>query len=76
MDTADTTFETALRALVDDYRTQCLWFLPIDYYPDTSESRLRVLDAIQRHGDRAAHIRAAALRRCLLQSSSDTSAAS
>ena len=42
--------EPVLRALVDDYRDRCLWFLARDYYPRTTAEALRVLDAIQRHG--------------------------
>jgi hypothetical protein len=51
--------------LVDAYRDRCLWFLREDYYPATREQRLRVLDQIGRHGDRAAFLRAAELRRWL-----------
>jgi hypothetical protein len=53
-----------INRLVDDYRTRCLWYLRPDYYPATDAERLRLLAAIQRCGDRAAHVRAAALRRC------------
>ena len=62
--------------LVDDYRTQCLWYLRRDYYPSTDEERLRVLAAIERCGDRAAHVRVGALRRCLLPPSNDASVVS
>jgi hypothetical protein len=41
----------ALRRLVDDYRTRCLWFLEAEYYPSTTREALRVLGAIERHGD-------------------------
>ena len=68
--------EGEINALVDEYRAQCLWFLRPDYYPATRDERLRILASIQRHGDRAAHIRAAALRKCLLHSFSGESAAS
>lgn len=66
----------AVNALVDDYRTRCLWFLRPDYYPETRDERLRVLDYVQRYGDRDAHVRAATLRQWLSQSSSAESAAS
>jgi hypothetical protein len=70
------TFDEAFTALVDDYRIRCLWFLRANYYPSTREGRLRVLDYVQRYGDRDAHIRAANLRRWLSQISSTDSAAS
>jgi hypothetical protein len=44
--------DAALRELVDAYRDRCLWFLRTDYYPATTAEAHRVLDAIQRHGDR------------------------
>jgi hypothetical protein len=68
--------EPALKALVDDYRDRCLWFLARDYYPSTTAEALRVLDAIQRHGDLEAFRRAGELRRWLSPPSSATSAAS
>jgi hypothetical protein len=40
----------ALRALVDEYRDRCLWYLRRDYYPTTRDEGLLVLDAIERHG--------------------------
>lgn len=70
------TLDNAVHALVDDYRAQCLWFLRPDYYPATHEERLRVLDYVQRYGDRGAHVRAATLRQWLSQISSADSAAS
>ncbi len=62
--------------LVDEYRDQCLWFLREDFYPETLEQCLRVLDYIQRHGDRTAYLKAAEARRWLLQQSREASAAS
>ncbi len=41
----------ALRALVDRYRAQCLWFLRDDYYPETPEDVRRVFRLIEEHGD-------------------------
>lgn len=70
------TVADAVNALVDDYRTRCLWFLRADYYPATREEQLRVLDYVQRYGDRDAHLRAATLRQWLSQTSSADSAAS
>ncbi len=68
--------EQAVDALVDEYRQRCLWFLREDYYPSSLEERLRVLDYIQRHGDREAFRRAAEVRKWLSPSSSEKSAAS
>jgi len=65
---------TATRALVDEYRARCLWYLREDYYPQTSEEACRVLDAIARHGDVAAFRKAAGVRQWLLQNSSAPSA--
>jgi hypothetical protein len=67
---------SALRALVDDYRDRCLWFLRRDYYPATTEEAGRVIEAIERHGDRAAYQRAAEIRPWLSLPSSATSAGS
>ena len=68
--------EGTLEALVDEYREQCLWFLRPDFYPETLDQKLRVLKYIQRYGDKSAYRKAAEARRWLLQSSSETSAAS
>ena len=27
----------SVRALVEEYRDTCLWFLPVDYYPETAD---------------------------------------
>ena len=63
-------------ALVDEYRTTCLWFLRSDFYPTTFEQQLRVLRCIERNGDRAAYLKVADARRWLSQSSNETSATS
>jgi len=68
--------DTALRELVDEYRHRCLWFLRPDYYPSTIAEADRVLDAIQRHGDRDGFRRAAQVREWLSQPTSATSAGS
>lgn len=70
------TADEALHRLVDDYRARCLWFLRRDYYPATVAEAQRVLDAIQRHGDRDGYKRAAEIRRWLSHPSSATSAGS
>ena len=67
---------STLHALIDEYRARCLWFLKPDYYPATQAEALRVLDAIERHGDRAAFQRSSEIRQWLSQSSSAASAGS
>lgn len=66
----------ALVALIDEYRDRCLWFLRRDYYPSTPDEARRVLEYIQRYGDRDGYRRAAAVRQCLFPPSSAVSAAS
>lgn len=66
----------AIDRLVDEYRTRCLWFLRPDFYPATTATRLRVLDYIQRYGDREGFRRAAALRTWLSHHSSTRSVSS
>ena len=63
-----------LNRLVDEYRVRCLWFLRSDYYPTTTDERLRVLDSIERHGDVEAFRRVARMRRWLSPDSSGKSA--
>lgn len=63
-----------VRILVDEYRQRCLWFLRPDYYPGTLDGVLRVLQAIETHGDAAAFRRAGALRQWFLRHSSEKSA--
>jgi hypothetical protein len=65
----------SVNALADEYRTRCLWFLREDFYPQTPNDALRVLDYIERHGDVAAFQKAAPLKQWLLQNSSAPSAA-
>jgi len=76
MSTADQEREAALRALVDEYRDRCLWFLEKGYYPVTVAERLRVLDSLQRHGDLSAFQRAGELKRWVSAAISETSAGS
>lgn len=63
-----------VRELTDAYRVTCLWFLREDYYPQTIEEALIVLDAIARHGDVAAFQRVAKAREWLSLLTSATSA--
>ncbi len=65
-----------VRTLVDRYRARCLWFLKEDYYPTTRTDVLRVLDYLERYGDRDAFAAAATVRQWLSPNSSDRSAAS
>jgi hypothetical protein len=65
----------SVNALVDEYRTRCLWFLRADYYPQTPGDACRILEYIERHGDVAAFRKAATLKKWLLQNSSAPSAA-
>jgi len=76
MDPLSPDAEAAVRSLVDAYRERCLWFLRRDYYPATVAESLRVIDAVQRNGDREAFRRAAEVRRWLSPLSNATSAAS
>jgi hypothetical protein len=62
-----------VRALVEEYRDRCLWFLRPGYVPSTTEEQDRVLDLIVRHGDRRAYERVAEIRRWLSHPSSDES---
>ena len=66
----------ALRTLVDEYRTRCLWYLEPDYYPASASEAMRVLEAIERHGDRSAFQRSSEIRQWLLRNSSAASAGS
>ena len=68
-------FERALDALVDEYRTRCLWFLREDYYPKTTEETLKVLGYVEQHGDMAGYRRAAELKQWLLRNSNAASVA-
>jgi hypothetical protein len=67
---------SALRALIDEYRGRCLSFLRSDFYPASQAEALRVLDAVERHGDRAAFQRCSEIRQWLSPSSSAASAGS
>lgn len=75
-DLRPSSLEAEVRALVDEYRTRCLWFLRRDFYPETREETLRVLRYVERQGDREGFIRAARIRQWLSPDSSGRSAAS
>ena len=53
-----------------------MWFLRPGYYPETVEEALRVLDSIERYGDREAFKRAGEVRRWLSQDTNAKSAGS
>ena len=76
MPSVDLGSDESLRALIDQYRARCLWFLREGYYPATTDEVLRVLDAIERHGDVDAFKRAGALRQWVSASSNAASASS
>ena len=63
-----------LGALVEQYRHQCLWYLRCDLVPTDVEGALRVLAAIEAHGDRAGFVKARELKQWLLQTYSVPSA--
>jgi hypothetical protein len=65
--------DAAVNALVDEYRTRCLWFLRPDWYPTTLDERLRALGYIEQHGDVTAFRRARGLRQWLSPTSRETS---
>ena len=59
--------------LVEEYRDRCLWFLDARFVPTSTEEALRVLDLIERYGDRAGYLRAEKLKRWLSPPSSASS---
>lgn len=62
--------------LVERHRARCLWFLAEGYVPDTPEAALKVLDYIERYGDRQAFLEAEELRSWVSRLSKETSAGS
>jgi hypothetical protein len=58
----------AVERLVDEYRDRCLWFLRSDYRPEDRDAVLRVLEYIERYGDRDGFKRAAEIRQWLSRS--------
>jgi len=57
---------TEVAALVAEYRSKALWFLRPDYTPATNEEALRILDLVERYGDKEAFHRSRRLRQWLL----------
>jgi len=76
MSSPDGDGEVALRALVDEWRDRCLWFLARGYYPETTAEQVRALESIQRHGDLDAFKQAGELKRWVLAHTSAASASS
>jgi hypothetical protein len=74
--TPDPAVDAQVRALVDEYRERCLWFVRADYYPSTADEILRVLRSIRARGDREAFQRAGKIEERLSRTSSETSVAS
>jgi hypothetical protein len=68
--------QQTLRRLIDEYRVRCLWFVREDYYPQSVAEQMRVLDAIERYGDRSGFQRAVQLKKWLSLPSSEPSASS
>ena len=56
-----------VHSLVEEYRDRCLWFLRRDYLPQSRDEVLKVLDLIERYGDRNAFTRAEEIRASLSQ---------
>ena len=47
-----------IRELIEANRTRALWWLPLDYFPDTDEAVKRTLQRIAARGDRQTFVRA------------------
>lgn len=52
-------------ALIQEYRDRCLWFMKPDYMPQTTIEIVRVLDLIERYGDRSGYCRAREIKQWL-----------
>jgi len=63
-----------LKALVEANRVRCLWFFRRDYQPTDDDGILRLLDAIEKHGDLVSFQEARRLRAWLSPSSNAESA--
>lgn len=48
--------------LVEAYRDRCLWFLREGFVPADVDETIRVLDLIERYGDRSGYLRAEELK--------------
>lgn len=63
-----------LKPLLIRYRSRCLWFLREDFFPETLQQALLVLDNIEKYGDREGFIEARRVKEWLSRISSATSA--
>jgi hypothetical protein len=63
-----------VRALVEEVRNSCLWFVDAAFSPATPDEAIRALRWIERHADRDTYVRARHLRAWLSQHSSEKSA--
>jgi hypothetical protein len=63
-----------LVALIECYRSRCLWFLAKDFVPETPAQVMRVLEYIECYGDREAFVQARRLKQWLSPSPSEESA--
>lgn len=62
-----------LAALIERYRSRCLWFLAADFVPETPAQAVRVLEYIERYGDREGFVQARRLKQWLSPSISEAS---
>ena len=65
--------EKQLVELIGRYRLRCLWFLAEDFVPTTHEQAVRVLEYIERYGDREGFVQARRLKQWLSPSISEKS---
>jgi hypothetical protein len=65
--------EQQLVELIEHYRVRCLWFLAEDFVPATPEQAVRVLEYIERYGDREGFVQARRLKQWLSPSISEAS---
>ena len=68
--------QSRLEPLMEKYRVRCLWFLSPHYLPETPAAALRVLEYIERYGDRQAYLEAEEFKQWLSQNFSAPSAVS
>jgi len=66
--------QVEVKALIDQYRARCLWFLREDHFPADRADMLRILGYVQRYGDLEAFRRASTLIEWLSTHSSEQSA--
>ena len=62
---------TQFSELVRQCRAHCLWFLDQDVMPDARDAQLRVLEYVERYGNRDEFIRARRLKQWLSRHSNE-----